>query len=143
MKNRNFEQYGLSSTVFNVPEEEVVLVAGKGTPGKGGGPGGQYWSVFFGGFRAGSVYINRISDDTLGEHYSLQIFLNKPMQRKGIGTIAYRKACLASGLNRIYLHMSKSNTASFKAALKAGFVEVTDIKTRQRLMVWTDQRIGE
>ena len=60
-----------------VTEDDVELIPGKGSKQSGGGPGGQYWNIFATGKRAGKVFINWINEEPLGEHASLQIYLNK------------------------------------------------------------------
>lgn len=113
--------------------DDVVLHAAKGVRGKGG----FYWHIMVHGKRAGKVFINWLEDDDLlGPHASIQIFLNKTAQGKGIGRIAYAKACIASSYDVIYAHMRKSNLASIIAAKHAGFVTVLVGETRQMVMQW-------
>ena len=110
---------------LKVAEGEVELVAKSGRKGKGDGPGGEYWDVVVAGKRAGEVFVNVIDEPPIGQHASLQIFLNKPDQARGIGRIAYRKAAGASSHPLIYLHMRKANVASRIAAEAAGFFDAT------------------
>ena len=100
---------------------KVKLVSRAGPKGKGDGDGGEYWDVIVDGARAGEVFVNVIDEPPLGVHASMQIFLNKPDQGKGIGRVAYRKAADASIHDLLYLHMRKSNHASRLAAEAAGF----------------------
>lgn len=108
-----------------VAETDVQLVAKTGRKGKGDGAGGEYWDVVVAGKRAGEVFVNVIDEPPVGRHASLQIFLNKPDQARGIGKIAYRMAAEASLHPLIYLHMRKANMASRIAAEAAGFVDAT------------------
>lgn len=108
-----------------VAEGDVELVAKAGRKGKGDGAGGEYWDVIVAGRRAGEVFVNVIDEPPIGRHASLQIFLNKPDQARGIGRIAYRSAAEASSHPLIYLHMRKANVASRIAAEAAGFVDAT------------------
>lgn len=117
-------------------ESQVELVEGKGSKDKGGGKYGHYWHIFFKGKKAGKIFINRINEEPFGEHASIQIFLNKSSQNKGVGSIAYRMACENSQYNKVIAHMRKSNIASKKAAINAGFKEAVDFKLRQRAMIW-------
>lgn len=118
----------------------VRLEPGRGTSAHGGGPGGSFWHVYQGPKRAGSVWINRIDDALVGEHYSLSIELNRASRGRGIGTEAYRLAAESSGHAEVWLHMRKSNVASRRAAEKAGF-EVVDVPgERQLVMRWRARR---
>ena len=115
---------------------QVVLVRTKGTKDRGGGPGGEAWRIEVAGERAGVVFINRIDEPPVGPHASIQIYLNKPSQGRGIGRIGYRLACEASTYDVVYAHMSKANIASRRAAEEAGFREDLRPGYTQRLMVW-------
>lgn len=108
-----------------VEASQILLVRSRGTPKRGGGPGGEAWVIQAAGERAGSVFINIINEPPLGTHASLQIFLNRESQGRQIGRHAYRAACFASQYNVIYAHMRKSNIASRRAAEEAGFQDVT------------------
>jgi hypothetical protein len=114
----------------------ITLRRGRGSIGRGGGPGGQYWHIYDGGARAGSIWINQVTDDRLGPHPSLTIQINKPNQNRGIGRAAYRQAAEQSGLDEIWLHMRKSNTASRKAAIHAGYHLVDRPGDPQITMRW-------
>lgn len=103
----------------------IHLVRSRGTPKRGGGQGGEAWTIEAAGERAGTVFINMIDEPPLGSHASLQIFLNRESQGRQIGRHAYRAACLASQYDVIYAHMRKSNIASRRAAEEAGFEDVT------------------
>jgi RimJ/RimL family protein N-acetyltransferase len=115
--------------------EQIQLIRTKGTPNRGGGPGGEAWRIEADGKRAGIVFVNKIDEPPIGPHASLQIFLNVPLQGRKIGRIAYRKACEASAYDTIYAHMRKSNVASRRAAEEAGFKDVTPPNGSQLLMM--------
>ncbi|MGI8624791.1 MAG: GNAT family N-acetyltransferase [Solirubrobacteraceae bacterium] len=115
----------------------VRLKQGKGSAGRGGGPGGKYWHIYVGEERVGNVYVNVIDEPPPGEHASLQIQINKTHQGLGIGKIAYRLASQGSGHDIVYAHMSKKNVASRKAAEAAGFEVIDDDRIRQLLMRWS------
>lgn len=121
-------------------ESDVVLIPGGGTKASGGGPGGHYWNIFHQGMKAGKVFINFINEEPLGEHASLQIFLNKASQGKHIGRYAYIKACEQSQYDKVFAYMSKKNVASIRAAAAAGFVEILTNATRQVVMEWTRKK---
>ena len=117
----------------------IRLVAGKGSPDRGGGPGGHYWHVYTGNTRAGHVYINVIDEEPFGKHASIQIQVNKSLQGRGVGKVAYRMACEQSRHDIVFAHMRKSNIASQKAAAAAGFVVVNDPAVSQLAMRWNRQ----
>ncbi|WP_143103724.1 GNAT family N-acetyltransferase [Methylobacterium gossipiicola] len=119
-----------------VSADAVRLVATKGTKGRGGGRDGEAWRIELDGQRAGQVFINLIDQPPIGPHASIQIYLNRASQGRGIGTIGYGLACAASRYDVIYAHMQKSNTASARAAAAAGFVDETPAEERQKVMVW-------
>ena len=116
--------------------ENIELVRTQGTANKGGGGKGEDWVIFAGGKRAGTAYINIIEDKVRGVHASFHIFLNRPSQGRQIGRAAYRLACELSQHDIIYAHMSKSNTASRKAAEHAGFINTEDLRDSQLVLVW-------
>lgn len=115
---------------------DVSLQAGKGSRGRGDGPGGRYWHVLEGDRRVGHVYINEIDEPPLGPHASLQLQINKADQGRGIGSVVYRLAAEASGRDEIWAHMRKSNRASERAARASGFEVVELDAVRQLLMRW-------
>jgi RimJ/RimL family protein N-acetyltransferase len=121
----------------SVDPASIHLKRGKGSSGRGGGPGGKYWHIHVGDERVGNVYVNVIDEPPLGEHVSLQIQINKARQGEGIGKIAYRLASEDSGHDVVYAHMSKKNVASRKAAEAAGYEVVDDDRVRQLLMRWS------
>jgi hypothetical protein len=119
---------------------DVELVRRNGREAKGDGPGGEYWEVRVAKKRAGEVFVNVIDELPLGRHPSLQIFLNKLEQGRGIGRIAYRMAAEASQHDAIYLHMQKANMASRTAAEAAGFVDASPHGITQ--LILRRQRVG-
>jgi hypothetical protein len=123
-------------TLQKVSPAEVELVPTKGTPGKGGGPGGHSWVIKAGGGRAGVIYINFIDEPPVGKHASIQIFLNQKSQGRGVGRVAYRLASEASRYDEVYAHMRKANVASRRAAEEAGYVDVSPPGFTQLIMKW-------
>lgn len=119
-----------------VPPDDVRLVRGKGGPETGGGPGGEAWAIFLKMSRAGRIYINWIDEPPIGPHASIQIYLNRQSQGRGVGRIAYRLASEQSQYDTIYAHMRKSNEASRRAAVAAGYEDVTPVGHSQCLMRW-------
>lgn len=130
---------GIASLPF-INKEDVELISGKGSKKSGGGVGGHYWNVFAKGVRAGKIFINWINQEPLGEHASIQIFLNKPSQGKHIGRHAYEMACHSSRYDEVYAYMSKKNLASIRSAKAAGFVQILADTTAQVLMKWTRKK---
>ena len=117
----------------------IALKPGRGSRGRGGGQvdgkRGEYWHVLEDGVRAGAVFVNWVADDRhLPPHASLQIFLNKNRQGRGIGRAAYRLAADASRYDTLYLHLRKSNEASRRAAEHAGFAVIDVPGDRQLTM---------
>ena len=123
-----------------VEEPSIELKAGKGTKKSGGSTGGHYWNIFYNEKRAGKVFINLINEVPLGQHPSLQVFLNKAFQGKHIGRFAYKQACELSRYDNIYAYMSKKNLSSIKAAQAAGFMQILADTTRQVIMQWTRKK---
>lgn len=119
-----------------VTETDVVLSPGKGTKLSGGGRGGHYWNIFCNDTRAGKIFINLINEEPLGEHPSIQIYLNKASQGKHIGRYAYAKACELSRYDKVFAYMSKKNIPSIRSAMAAGFVQILADTTRQVIMQW-------
>lgn len=119
---------------IKVAEEDVLLFRVSNTPNKGSGDGGEKWRIEVGGVRAGEIYINVIDEPPLGNHASIQIYLNIKSQGRGIGRIAYLKACQSSKHGTIYAHMRKSNIASRRAAEVAGFIDATPTGYSQLIM---------
>jgi RimJ/RimL family protein N-acetyltransferase len=117
-------------------EEDIELVRAKLTKRRTETPDNYYWKIFYQSHSAGKVSINLINEPLLGVHASIQIFLNQNFQGKGIGRLAYQKACELSHYNTVYATMRKNNVASFKAAQAAGFREVLDKTFKQCLMKW-------
>ncbi len=119
-----------------VNPEDIHLVQGKGSKGRGGDPGGAYWHINVVDQRVGCVYINVIDEAPFGRHASLQIKVNVQHQGRHIGGVAYRKACEQSEHNEVIAHMRKSNIASRRAAEAAGFQVVEDTSIPQLAMIW-------
>ena len=119
-----------------VSPADVELVPTKGTPGKGGGPGGHSWVIKAAGERAGVIYINFIDEPPVGKHASIQIFLNQKSQGRGVGRVAYRLASEASQYDEVYAHMRKANVGSRRAAEEAGYVDVSPPGFTQLIMKW-------
>jgi len=115
--------------------DKVHLISGKGSSVVGTGVGGEYWHIYQGKKRVGKVFIN-VSDSASGPYPSIQIFINKVDQGRGIGTLGYKLACAASKHKIIYANMRKSNIPSIKAAAKAGFKEDPSYSGRQYAMVY-------
>lgn len=115
----------------------VRIEAGKGSAGRGGGPGGHYWHIYVGETRVGYVYINVLDEPPFGKHASIQIHINQTHRGRGIGSVAYRLACEESSHNEVIATMRKSNTASQRAAAHAGFKLIEDTKIPQLAMRWT------
>lgn len=120
-------------------QQAIALREGKGSADAGGRRGGHYWHIDVDGHRVGRVFINLMYEPPFGEHASIQIYLNRDQQGRGIGAIAYRLACEASDYDTVYAHMSKSNTASRRAATAAGFEELDRTDLRQLTMMWHRQ----
>ena len=124
------------TTAVKIFQKDAISLKGaKGTTKRGGGKGGYHWSVWADNKKAGKVFINLTESEALGQHASLQIFLNKASQGKHIGRHAYQLACEASPYDTIYVHIAKGNAASIKAATAAGFQEVKNV-SKQMLMRW-------
>jgi RimJ/RimL family protein N-acetyltransferase len=119
-----------------VDPSQVRLKPGKGSAGRGGAAGEFYWHIYVGETRVGYVYINLLNEDPFGKHASIQIHINKRHQARGIGSVAYKLACVESDLDEIYAKMRKANIGSRKAAERAGFVIVTDLDVSQYAMKW-------
>lgn len=115
--------------------KSIRLVAGKGSAEAGTGPGGEYWHIFEGAKRVGKVFVN-VTETPQGNKASLQIFINKTDQGRGLGTQGYRLACAQTKHPMLYAYIRKSNPASIRAAEKAGFVIDTTNPGRQLVMIY-------
>ncbi len=115
-----------------VKEVDVELRRGGGSRAKGGMPGGFFWHIYHQNALAGNVFVNCDGETGLA---SIQIFLNRKSQSRGIGRIAYRLACEESKYSEVYAFMRRSNIASFRAAVAAGFGEVPS-QFGQVTMIW-------
>jgi hypothetical protein len=119
-----------------VNPENVRLVQGKGSKGRGGSPGGSYWHIYVGEERAGYVFINVIDETPFGKHASIQISVNAKHRNRQIGRVAYRLACEQSEHDEVVAHMRKSNLASKRAAEEAGFKVIEDASIPQLALIW-------
>jgi len=117
----------------------VEMKRGSGSPKAGGMPGGFFWHIYHLGQHVGRVFVNY---HAATGRASIQIFLNRKSQSKGIGRIAYQRACEQCGYPRVYALMKRSNVASQKAANAAGFYEVP-LSTSQVTMLWTKTTVGQ
>jgi RimJ/RimL family protein N-acetyltransferase len=82
--------------------------------------------------------MNRVTENET-ERISIQIYLDRSEQKRGIGRVAYRLACEESGYDTVYADMAKKNIASRRAAEAAGFVVVPSTGKQQMRMVWRRQ----
>lgn len=120
-----------------VEQASVRLEAGRGSAGRGSGPGGHYWHICFRETRVGYVFINVFDEAPFGKHASIQIHINQTHRGYGIGSVAYQLACEQSGHDEVIATMRKSNVASQRAAARAGFKAIEDVKVSQLAMRWT------
>lgn len=97
---------------------------------------GKYWHIMLGDVRVGKIYIDFLENSILGNHPSIDIFINQQYHGRRIGRYAYAMACEQSGLPQVYMHTRKSNIASRRAAAEAGFIDVDHSEFRQVVMVW-------
>ncbi|WP_431293486.1 GNAT family N-acetyltransferase [Pedobacter sp. P26] len=97
---------------------------------------GKYWHIMLGNKRVGKIYIDFKENEVLGNHPSLDIFINKQFQGRHIGRYAYELACLESALDKVYMHTRKSNIGSIRAAEEAGFKHIEHPAFKQIVMVW-------
>jgi len=116
-----------------VNEDDIVLKIGTGSLKSGGMPGGFFWHIYYKDEKAGKIYINY---DISSNRAEIQIFINQKSQGKGIGRVAYKRACELSQYSEIYATMRKSNTASLKAAFAAGFRAIPS-DSNQVQMLWS------
>lgn len=102
-----------------------------------------FWHIFWKGTRAGKVYIAEPkSDDEIGRRY-VTVMLNKPMQGRGIGAIAFAQACKLSGLPTVYAVARRSHVASQSALKKAGFVPIERNASGEDILRWEADREPE
>ena len=92
------------------------------------------------GEKVGDVYINLIDEAPVGKHASIQIYLNRKAQGRGIGRVGYRLASEASRNDTIYAHMRKANVASRRAAEEAGYIDASPPGFTQLIMRWDRRR---
>jgi len=124
------------STEPRASEEDVELVEGKGGPGTGGGPRGHYWHIRYRQDRAGRVYINYHETESGELRPSIMVGLNEKSRGRGVGTIAFRRACELSQYDEVYASVRKSNIASRNALQRAGFKPVEGWEGTGLYLVW-------
>jgi RimJ/RimL family protein N-acetyltransferase len=117
-------------------DDDVKLVAGKGSPKTGGGLGGHFWHVLFRGTKAGRAYINYHETEAGEPRPSITVMLNQQSQGRGIGTIAFRQAAELSQYDEVYAIVAKKNIASRNALERAGYVPAEEQKSSELYMVW-------
>ena len=127
------------SKLDSATPSSIKLISTRGSKQRGGMLGGEAWLVTVEGKRVGTAYINIVEDSFRGKHASFHIFLNKPNQGRKIGRVVYELVCSYSQHDIIYAHMRKSNIASHKAAVYAGFVNATFPEETQLVLVWLRQ----
>jgi|SRR6185437_14293390 len=82
------------------------------------------WRIKLEGTVCGHVkFIPRV-DEIFKRHVTVDIQIPKPQQGRHIGRYALQKAVVASGCSLFVAHLRKSNIASKKVLLAAGFKEV-------------------
>jgi len=97
----------------------------------------NFWHIFYNRKRAGKVYIVETNSDGSASTPFITVMLNKPMQGKGIGSVAFAMACTLSRLPAVYAMVRKSNIASQKSLEKAGFVPYSKNKAGQDILRWS------
>lgn len=131
------------STSPRVTAAQIRLKQGKGSLKSGGGPGGIYWHIYAEKKRVGRVFINMNENEALGRHPSITIEVNASERGQGIGTAAYRNACILSGYDEIYATIRKSNMASIISATRAGFRLAELPGLRETIYVWRKNEASE
>jgi RimJ/RimL family protein N-acetyltransferase len=66
----------------------------------------------------------------------MTVELNKLDRGKGMGEACFRKACELSPYNVVHATTRKSNIAAQKVMLRAGFVQIENVKGAQVKLVW-------
>lgn len=120
--------------VDRVAEESVEIKAGKTT--RKAGLRLCKWHIYCEGTHVGRVSIMEEPPEAGMEVGAIDISIAKPHRGRGIGSLAYRLACLESGMDIIYARMRKNNIGSARAALKAGFTLSAETETTQSVLVW-------
>lgn len=120
-----------------VIESAVTLVEGKGTPRKGKGELVHYWHIYHDAERVGRVSISWIQQSGAAPYASIDLAIAAASRGRGIGTIAYRKACAQSIYDEVFASIRKSNIASQIAAERAGFRPVEAGADRELRLVWS------
>jgi hypothetical protein len=126
----------VSSLESRVREEDVQLIEGAGAHKTSGGAGDRYWHIRHLGDRAGRAYINYNETEAGASRPSITVELNERSRNRGIGTIAFRRACELSQYNEVYASVRKSNAASRRALEKAGFKLVEGWTGTGLCLVW-------
>jgi len=112
----------------------VSLVPGRTTKVKGGKR--LYWHIYHLEKRSGHVSIDCCEKQGNVADASINVQLNQQSRSRGIGTVAFRRACELSGLPEVLASIRKSNVASRIAAKRAGFGALHDEPTGELLMIW-------
>ena len=94
------------------------------------------WFVQCEGQRAGRVTVVRQEHPTRLQG-KIDVQLNQHSRGRGIGTVAFRRASELSGCDEVFAIIAKSNTASWLAATRAGFVRIADDSSGELCLVWT------
>ncbi|MEZ4850667.1 MAG: GNAT family N-acetyltransferase [Bacteroidia bacterium] len=123
-----------------VLEKDITLLPGKGSKNSVKGPGSFYWHIFHKNQRVGRVYINKATKDSEEAYGVITIEINQKDRSRGIGSIAYKKACELSEYSEVLAEMRKTNKASRIAAERAGFQIKKDQKGGQLKMIWKKNR---
>lgn len=118
-----------------VSEEDVELIEGKGKHKAKGGLERLYWHIYYRNKRAGRAYIAYYEKPD-GPRPSITVELNERSRGRGIGTIAFRKACELSKYGEVYASVRKGNIASRKALERAGFKPVAGWEGAELYLVW-------
>ena len=123
----------MRSTAPRVSPDEIEFIQG-GTRSIENGRR-LYWHIYHGGNRAGSVSID-FSEEGTARDASINVQLNQRSRGRGIGTVAFRRACELSGLKEIVASIRKGNIGSRIAAERAGFIPLENQPSGELLMVW-------
>jgi RimJ/RimL family protein N-acetyltransferase len=121
------------STARRVTPSEVELIPGRTAKIAGGHR--LYWRVLCSGESAGHVSINCLQGGVEVDA-SIDVQLNRRNRGRGIGTIAFQRACELSGLTEVLASIRKGNIASQIAVERAGFVPLEDERSGELLMIW-------
>jgi RimJ/RimL family protein N-acetyltransferase len=89
----------------------------------------KYWHVYSGKLRAGKIYIEEKDNSSW-----INIFINKPLQSKGIGFKALKLVCLYVP-KPLFAEIRKGNIASQRIFRKVGFKEYDKNKSGGDILV--------